>query len=85
MTRGELLKLLEEEAKRYRLEALLSIKRSRHMNDLSQADLAKLEKNQKQIQRLIDALLVDFINKVGIGQCVDLGLYTKHITSSNRT
>ena len=81
MTRGELLKLLEKEAKEYRLGALSSIERSRHMNNLSARDFSKLKKDQRLIQKTIDALLVDFINTVAGGQCLDYGLYTKHLKS----
>ena len=79
MTRGELLNLLTSEAIKYRKEALLSIERSRHMNDLSEKDFKKLKEEQQQTQRVVDALLVDFINIVGATQCLDYGLYTKHL------
>ena len=79
MTRGELLELLTTEAKKYRSKALVSIRRSKHMNDLSLKDISKLKKEQQLTQKFIDALLVDFINSVGIGQCLDYGLYTKHL------
>jgi len=81
MTRGELLNLLEKEAKQYRLQALASIKRNKHMNNLSRKDLAQLKNNQQLTQRMIDAVLVDFINAIGISQCLDYGLYTKHLES----
>ena len=84
MIRGELLNLLAEEAKQYSHKALLSIERNKHMNNLSQKDLQRLKRNQKLIQRLIDALLVDFINFVGTGQCIDYALYTKHLKFSGR-
>lgn len=79
MTRGELLNLLTEEAKKYRKEALFSIECNRHMNNLSSKDISKLRKEQELTQRLIDALLVSFINRVGLGQHLDYGLYTKHL------
>lgn len=78
MTKGELLRLLEDEAKKYRKLAFASIERSRHMNDLSETDFAKLRKSRQLIQKTIDALLVDFINFVGAGQCIDYGLHTRH-------
>lgn len=81
MTRGELLNLLTEKAKIYRLEALQSIERSRHMNNLSTRDFSKLKREQRLIQKTVDALLVDFINAVGADQCLDYGLYTKHLKS----
>lgn len=79
MTRGELLNLLTEEAKEYRVKALISIERSKHMNDLTLKDISKLKKEQQLTQKMIDALLVDFINRIGTGQCLDYGLYTKHL------
>lgn len=87
MTRGKLLNLLTKEAKRYRRQALASIERNGHMNDLSQKDLMRLKRDRQLTQRVIDALLVDFINIVGVGQCLDYGLYTKNIkiVSADRT
>lgn len=79
MTRGELLNYLTEEAKRYRKDALSSIQRNGHMHRLFQKDIAELCKDPERLQRFVDALLVDFINYVGTGQCLDYGLHTKHI------
>lgn len=79
MTRGELLNLLTEQAKRYRRQALASIERNRHMNDLSRKDIVRLKRDRQLTQRVIDALLVGFINAVGVGQCIDYGLYTKDV------
>jgi len=81
MTRGELLKLLTEEARRYREAALESIERNGHMNDVSQEDVMRLKEDPGLTQRLIDALLVDFINTIGVGQCVDYALYTRDLES----
>lgn len=81
MTRGELLNFLKEEAKRYRGQALSSIERNWHMNNLSRKDLLRLKKSQQLTQRMIDALLVDFINVVGVSQCIDYALYTKDLKS----
>ena len=85
MTRGELLNLLTSDARKYRDGALASVERNIHMNDLASRDLQRLKRNRQLIQRLIDALLVDFINMVGVGQCVDCALYTKDLISSDRT
>jgi len=85
MTRGELLQLLTKEAKRYRRTALSSIERNKHMNNVSRRDLLYLKKNPQLTRRMIDALLVDFINTVGVGQCIDYALYTKHFKSTDRT
>jgi len=85
MTRGELLDFLTNEAKQYRGTALSSIERNQRMNRISRRDLSRLKKNRQLIQRMIDALLVDFINTVGVGQCIDYALYTKHLESVDRT
>ena len=85
MTRGEFLNLLTKEAKKYRSESLASIERNRHMNDISSKDFRRLKRDRKLTQKMIDALLVDFINTVGVGQCVDYALYTKHLKSVDRT
>lgn len=85
MTRGKLLNLLDGEAMKYREETLSSIERNRHMNDLSGKDIAKLKENQEWAQRIVDAVLVDFVNFVGVGQGLDYGLYTKHLLSTKKT
>jgi hypothetical protein len=69
MTKLELLEYLERVAREYRLECRESLIRNAHMNDLG----GECEVDQK----LADAILVDFINKVGTDQWVDYGLYTK--------
>ncbi|MBU4348331.1 MAG: hypothetical protein L6266_01965 [Nanoarchaeota archaeon] len=79
MTCGELLNLLEEEAKKYRKEALSSVEHNRYMNNLSFKDISKLKKEQRLTQKLIDAILVDFINRIGNGQGGDYGLRTEHL------
>jgi len=81
MTRGELLDFLTREAKKYRREALSSIERNQHMNDLSRDDFLKFKRGRQRTQRLIDALLVDFINVIGVCQCLNYGLYAKDIKS----
>ncbi len=85
MTRGELLNLLTETATEYRKDALSSIERNRHMNNLSRQDIARLKEDQEWAQKVADAILTDFINAVGAGQCIDYGLYSKHLVSVNRT
>ncbi|MBU6415223.1 hypothetical protein KGQ34_03215 [Patescibacteria group bacterium] len=85
MTRGELLNFLEKEAKRYRKEALSSIERNKHMNNLSKQDILRLKKDRQMTQKMIDALLVDFINVIGNSQGCDYGLYVKHLESADRT
>lgn len=69
MTKRELLEYLERTAKDYRLGCRESLIRNSHMNDLGgECDVD---------QKVVDAILVDFINKVGVDQWVDYGLYTR--------
>jgi len=81
MTRGEILDLLTNEAKQYRRTALSSIERNQHMNNISISDLSHLKKKRQRTQRLIDSILVDFINAVAANQGVDYALYTKDLAS----
>lgn len=74
MTNGDLLNLLTQHVKNYRKDAKKSLFRNNHMNDLTKGD--------KIPQKVIDALLVDFVNYVGMQHCVDWGLYTKDIQTS---
>lgn len=69
----DLLKLLEDTARDYRKECILSIIRNKHMNDLEVKDGIRIK------QRHIDAILVDFINKVASEQGVDYGLHTSDL------
>lgn len=78
ITRGKLLNFLTEEAREYRKDALSSLEWNRHMNNLSSKDISKMKKERQRHQRIVDALLVDFINTVGANQGVDYALYTKH-------
>ena len=70
MTRSELCQMLENRAREYRIDAKKSIKRSKHMHECRERHIK---------QKVIDAMLVDFINYVALSQCMDLGLYTHHI------
>ena len=79
MSRGEMLNLLTKEAKEYHRKALPFIKWNKRMNNLSLADFAKLKKNKKLMQKVVDAVIVDFINSIGINQGIDYALYTKHL------
>ncbi len=82
MTRGDLLKLLEREAKSYRKEALESVSgRNRHMNELSTLDIQVMNEIPERFQRFADAILVDFINLIGNSQGLDYGLYVKDLDS----
>jgi len=78
-TVGEMLNLLTDAAKIFHKETLVLVKRNRHMNDLSEKDFARLKRRKKLTQRLIEALLVQFINEIGARQNVDYGLYAKDL------
>ena len=69
MTRGALINLLIREAKDYR-EDNNRYTKSQHMHDLREPVDSKVE----------DAVLVGFINYVGLGQGLDVALYTKDFT-----
>jgi hypothetical protein len=74
MTKLELLKLIEARAKEYSAEARSSLVRNNHMNEI--------KKDEEIDQRVIDAVLVDFINYIGVTQGVDYGLYTSDLRKS---
>lgn len=80
MTKIELLKLLEREAKSYRKGALESVTlRNRYMNELSTLDIQIMQEIPERFQRFVDAILVDFINLIGNSQGIDYGFYTKDL------
>ena len=64
----KLMNYITESAKRYRAGANSSILRNNHMNNIQEGEVVE--------QRVIDAVLVDFINHIGTERCVDYGLYT---------
>jgi len=76
MTVGEFLKALSNYAKEYRKEACVSIVRNRHMN--------KLCENHKVDKDVVEAVIVDFINYIGVCNCVDYAMYTSDLSDSGR-
>jgi len=70
MANGELMKMLVKYAKEYAPDCLESIKCNSHMNKYRGKVVA---------QTTIDAILVDFVNFIGHGQGLDLGLYTRDL------
>lgn len=74
MTKLQLLEYLERIAKEYRTECRDSLIRNSHMNDLK----GECEVDQK----VVDAILVDFVNMIGVDQGVDYGLYTRDIKNA---
>lgn len=67
----DLLNLLTESAKLYRVGAMGSIERNNHMN--------KVEDGEFIPQKYIDAVLVDFINRIAENHGIDYALYTKDL------
>jgi hypothetical protein len=72
MTNGELLKLLEGHAVAYCMDPKCAW-RNHHMNRLKKRDKKHLKK------RVIEAVLIDFINHVGSSQGCDLGLNSQNL------
>ena len=80
MSKIDLLKLITTDAKNYCDDAAESLERNTHMNDLSFEELKQfLALGPVISQKIIDALLVDFINSVAANQGVDYGLYTSDL------
>ena len=67
----EMLELTKGYADKYREEAQQSLIRNRHMNKIEDGELVQ--------QRHIDAVLVDFINYIGMKHGIDYGLYTSDL------
>jgi hypothetical protein len=63
-------------ADKYRKEAQQSLIRNRHMNNIEDGELVQ--------QRHIDAVLVDFINYIGVKHGVDYALYTSDFENTNK-
>jgi len=58
-------------AKKYRGVAQQSLERNNYMN--------QIEDGEQIQQRIIDAVLVDFINYIGMMHGIDYGIYTKDL------
>lgn len=69
----DMLNLTKGYADSYRKEAQHSLERNNHMNDIEPGEMVQ--------QRHIDAVLVDFINYIGVKNGVDYALYTKDLKS----
>jgi hypothetical protein len=67
----EVLEKTADYAKKYRSEAQQSLERNNHMN--------QIEDGEQVQQRIIDAVLVDFINYIGVKHGIDFGMYTKDL------
>jgi len=71
MTAINVLEQTADYAKKYKSEAQESLERNRHMN--------QIEKGEQIQQRIIDAVLVDFINYIGVKHGIDYAMYTKDL------
>ena len=69
-TKGDLLRYLDKCACEYAPKAIVSIQRNTHMNDYVDQPIS---------QEAVDAILVDFVNWVGVHQGLDYGMYTKDL------
>ena len=71
MNRGELVLLISEYAKKYCSGNVLeSVSRNYHMNNYSGEPVSK---------ETIDAIIVDFVNFIGMQQGIDLAMYTEDL------
>jgi len=69
-TKGQLCQFLEDEAKLYLKDVQESIIRNKHMHEF---------KGKKIDIKLVEAVLVGYINNIASGQGMDLGLYTHYL------
>ena len=68
--------MLTKYADEYKDDCVDSIKRNGHMNKVYKKEADEID------QKVIDAILVDFINLVGRKQCVDYALCTSDLGKS---
>ena len=73
MNKIELLEMITKNAKDYRGTAIESVARNNHMNEAT---------GNSVDQKDIDAILVDFINYVGVKQGIDFALYATDLTNN---
>lgn len=72
INRLQFIQNVEERAREYAKDAAKSLVRNNHMNDIEEGEVVQ--------QRIIDAVLVDFINYVAGIMCVDYGMYVKDLS-----
>ena len=77
MTRGELLKIIEQNGKDYYKDAPQSILRNNHMNNLKGDEIINKD--------VVEATIVDFINFIGTKQGLDYGMYIKDLYNERIT
>lgn len=74
MTKGELMNMLVGYAKEYAEDAPNSTLRNEHMNELKRDNYYVVPS-----RITTDAVIVDFVNFIGMRQGMDLGFYTKDL------
>ena len=79
MTTGELLDLMEADAKEYRKTALASMARNASLYGFTASDLRFLAAYNQRSQRIVDAVLADFINVVAGRRGVNRGEKVEHL------
>ena len=74
MTKGEMIKLLNDDAIRYKIRGIIkSVKNNKHMNKWHGRAMSGMND-------FADAVVVDFINFVADGQGLDYGMHTYHLS-----
>lgn len=77
MTNGEFMDMVINDLKAYhKADPMASVKRNIHMSDYY---------GQPVAPQTVDALLVDFVNFIGMRRGMDLGLYTRDLRPSEIT
>jgi hypothetical protein len=84
MKTEELLQSLARYAGLYYKDAVKSIEKNRHMNGLTNDDLYAIGRNEALVRKIVDAVIVDFINFIGAQHCADFAMYTKDLPDELR-
>jgi hypothetical protein len=73
----DVLNFLVSYAKKYVKEGKDSVKKNRHMNEL--------EKDDSVTQQQVEAVVVDFINYIGVKCGIDYALYTSDVQEGEKS
>ncbi len=79
MTTGELLNLVEASARAYRAGALSSMIRNAGLYELTPDDVRRITGHHRRHQRLVDAVLADFINRLAAERGGNRGESVNHL------
>lgn len=72
-TPGALMDELDGILQAYHAGAVDSVKRNRHMNEIREDEVVD--------KRIVDAVLVDFMNRIAAQYCIDYAMYTRDLKS----